>query len=163
MPYQTLDLVLNNLNDKGRSAKFMKLLHSAVREGRVDAAYLPGRVEIPATTRSNSAAPRTSRNMIIEITPAFDAWFAEVNAELTGPERKPAVTLEAFESGELSFEQYVQETRRLLNSKYERGQQLGRSTKAAREAKTRSAKGAGARSKKAASATSKPAASARSR
>lgn len=163
MTYKTLDLVLNDLNNTSRSAGFMKMLNTAVREGRVDAAYLPGRVEVPATTRSNSAAPRTARNMIIKITPAFDAWFTEVNAALTGPARKPAVTLEAFESGELDFAQYVQETRLLLNSKYERGQQLGRSTKAAREAKRRGVKGADARSAKVAPGTTAKAAPARSR
>lgn len=163
MTYKTLDLVLNDLNNKGRSAGFVKLLRSAVRQGQVDAAYLPGRVEVPATTRSNSAAPQTARNMIIKITPAFDAWFTEVNAALTGPPRKPVVTLEAFESGELDFAQYVLETRLLLNSKYERGQQLGRSTKAARDAKRRGVNGAGARSAKAAPGTAAKAAPARSR
>ncbi len=133
MPYTTLSEQMKNLSNPQRSDAFVKQLREAVRNGEFEAAQLPQRVTLPKTFRkrgSDETATRETREMVIELTPEYEAWFERVNGELAasparGAKVRPSV--EAIESGQLDFRALAEETRRRMQSSFEKGQTLGKS------------------------------------
>ncbi len=152
MPYITLSDQTKKLHNPQRSDTFVKQLRHAVLEGEIEAADTPGRFELPkkfAKRGSNETYTRQVKDMIIDATPAFEAWFASVNQKLA-PARaggKVPVSVESIEAGLVDFKALAAETRKKMGASFEKGQRLGKSRAGAEaEAKT---KGPG-RSKKAA-------------
>jgi len=132
MPYITLSDQIKKLNNPQRSDTFVKQLRDAVREGDIDAADTPGRFELPKkfTKRgSTETYTRTAKDLIIDGTPEFEAWFAKVNKELT-PTRAGSrikVSAETIEAGLVDFKALAAETRRKMGASFEKGQKLGSS------------------------------------
>jgi len=131
MPYITLSDQIKKLHNPQRSDAFVKQLRDAIREGDIDAAGTPGRFELPKkfTKRGGETYTRTAKDLIIDGTPAFEAWFAKVNKELT-PTRangKIKVTAEAIEAGLVDFKALAAETRKKMGASFEKGQRLGSS------------------------------------
>jgi len=83
------------------------------------------------------AVPRHILDLIIDVTPEFEAWFARVNKELasTRASGKIKVTAEAIEAGLVDFKALAAETRRKMGVSFEKGQKLG-SGRAGAKAKT---------------------------
>jgi len=78
VPYITLSDQVKKLHNPQRSDTFVKQLRTAVREGDVMAADLPARFSLPkqyAKRGSEATYNRTVRDMVIDATPAFEAWF----------------------------------------------------------------------------------------
>jgi len=122
---------IKKLHNPQRSDTFVKHLRNAIREGDIDAAETPGRFELPKkfTKRGGGTYTRTAKNLIIDSTPEFEAWFARTNKELT-PVRangKIKVTAEAIEAGLVDFKQLAAETRKKMGASFEKGQKLGSS------------------------------------
>lgn len=114
------------------------------RPGEFEAARRQGRVTLPKTFRkrgSDETATRDTRELVIELTPACEAWFQQVNEKLAAaPIRgagntKVKPTVENIESGAVDFQTLAEDTRRKIQAAYVRGQQLGQS----RAQKTRGA------------------------
>ena len=131
MPYITLSDQIKKLYNPQRSDTFVKRLQDAIRKGDVDAASTPGRFELPKkfAKRGGETYTRKTKDLIIDGTPEFEAWFAKVNKELT-PTRtngKIKVTPEAIEAGLVDFKALAAETRRKMRVSFEKGQTLGKS------------------------------------
>ncbi len=146
MPYITLSDQVKKLQNPQRSDIFVQKLRMAVREGLVDAAETPGRFEMPKVfvrRGSKETYTRMAKDLIIDGTPAFEAWFADINRELSKSRgrRKIQVSVEAIETGLVDFKALVDETRRKLGTRAARSQQLDKS-QAGSKART-SQKGAG--------------------
>ncbi|WP_407572736.1 hypothetical protein [Deinococcus altitudinis] len=131
MPYITLSDQIKKLHNPQRSDAFVKKLRDAIREGDIDAADTPGRFELPKkfAKRGGETYTRKAKDLIIDGTPEFEAWFAKINKELT-PARangKIKVTPEAIEAGLVDFKVLAAETRRKMGASFEKGQKLGSS------------------------------------
>lgn len=132
MPYITLSDQIKKLHNPQRSDTFVKWLRIAIRDGDVDAASTPGRFELPKTFSKKGSTEkytRTTRDLIIDGTPEFEAWFAKVNKELS-PTRtggKVKVTAQAVEAGLVDFKALAAETRKKMGASFEKGQKLGSS------------------------------------
>ncbi|WP_102124974.1 hypothetical protein [Deinococcus planocerae] len=88
---------------------------------------------------SDETGIREARELVIEVTPKYEAWFQQMNEELAAvPSRNAKVkpTVENIESGAVDFKTLAEETRRKMQASFEKGQQLGQS----RAQKTRGAK-----------------------
>ncbi|WP_019585218.1 hypothetical protein [Deinococcus apachensis] len=152
MPYARLSEQVQKLSNPQRSDTFVKQFRNAVRDGEVDAAEVPGRFTLPKEFKkrgSDETSRKEVKEMVFEVTPAFEAWFERVDAELaTAPTRgsgKPKVTVENIEAGAVDFKALAEETRRKMQASFEKGQALGNARKAgAAKAKPKR----GARSKK---------------
>jgi hypothetical protein len=135
MAYSTLSEQVKKLTNLQRSDAFFRQFRDAVREGKIEAANLPERFTLPKEYRRRGAEgsyTRDVKNMVVNVTPAYEKWFAQVNEELNTPVRRtaaPKASLEAVESGEVDFAAMVEETRRKLQGSYEKGQTLGQSRK----------------------------------
>ncbi|WP_246580664.1 hypothetical protein [Deinococcus aestuarii] len=133
VPYTTLSEQMKNLANPQRSDTFVKRVREAVRTGEFEAAQLPERVTLPKTFRkrgSDETATRDTRELVIELTPEYEAWFQQVNEELSAaPSRSARVklTVENIESGAVDFKTLAEETRRKMQASFEKGQQLGQS------------------------------------
>lgn len=132
MEYSKLSEQVDRLTNPQKSDAFVKQFRAAVRDGIFDAADAPGRFELPkrfSRRGSDETYARSSREMILALTPEFEAWFTAVDAELTqqGRRNRPVPTTEAYESGELDFDAAVGETRRKMQERFEKGQRLGSS------------------------------------
>lgn len=132
MPYITLSDQIKKLHNPQRSDAFVKQLRNAIREGDIDAADTPGRFELPKkfTKRgSTEKYTRKTKDLIIDGTPEFEAWFAKVNKELSSARAgsKIKVTAEAIEAGLVDFKALAAETRRKMGASFEKGQTLGKS------------------------------------
>jgi len=132
VPYITLSDQIKKLHNPQRSDTFIKRLRDAVREGEIDAANTPGRFELPKkfTKRgSTETYTRTAKDLIIDGTPEFEAWFAKINKELssTRANSKIKVTSEAIEAGLVDFKALAAETRRKMGASFEKGRTLGNS------------------------------------
>ena len=140
MPYITLSDQIKKLHNPQRSDAFVKQLRVSVREGDIDAANLPGRFELPkqfAKRGGDTTYTRTVRDMIIDATPAFEAWFENINRELS-PARsggKIKVSAESIEAGLVDFKALAAETRRKMGASFSKGQALGKSRAGASNAK----------------------------
>lgn len=132
MPYITLSEQVKKLHNPQRSDAFVKLLRSAVREGEVMAADLPARFDLPkqyARRGENEKYTRKVRDMVIDATPKFEAWFDQANVKLT-PARaggRIKVSLESVEAGLVDFKVLAAETRKKMGASFSKGQTLGKS------------------------------------
>ena len=140
MPYVTLSDQIKKLHNPQRSDAFVKQLRVSVREGDIDAANLPGRFELPkqfAKRGGDTKYTRTVKDMIIDATPAFEAWFENINRELS-PARtggKVGVSVESIEAGLVDFKALAAETRKKMGASFSKGQALGKSRAGASNAK----------------------------
>lgn len=154
MPYTTLSEQIEKLSNPQRSDAFVKQLRDAVRQGEVEAAQVPGRFTLPKTYRkrgSDETGTREAREMVIDLTPEYQAWFERVNADLAANPRRSAKvrpTVEAIEAGDVDFKALAAETRRKMQASFEKGQQLGKSRSQARGKKAAPARGRTTRAKK---------------
>lgn len=138
MPYITLSDQIKKLQNPQRSDVFVKQLREAIREGVIDAADTPGRFELPqkfSKRGSEETYTRTAKDLIIDGTPEFEAWFARVNQELARPRKgaRVKVSLESIEAGLVDFKAMAAETRRKLGVSFEKGHHLGKSRASAQE------------------------------
>ncbi len=132
MPYITLSDQIKKLHNPQRSDAFVKQLRHAVREGDVDAMDISGRFELPkkfAKRGSDETYTRQVRDMIIDGTPEFEAWFAKVNKELSASRAngRIKVSLESIEAGLVDFKTLAAETRKKMGASFSKGQSLGKS------------------------------------
>jgi len=132
VPYITLSDQIRKLHNPQRSDAFVKQLRTAVREGDITAADLPNRFELPkkyAKRASSETYTRSVKDMVIDGTPAFEAWFETVNRELS-PSRsggKIKVSAESIEAGLVDFKALAAETRKKMSASFDKGQALGKS------------------------------------
>jgi len=132
VPYITLSEQVKKLHNTQRSDTFVKQLRTAVREGDVVAADLPSRFELPkqyARRGSEETYTRMVKDMVIDATPAFEAWFDSVNKDLS-PSRtggKIKVSAEAIEAGLVDFKALAAQTREKMGASFKKGQALGKS------------------------------------
>lgn len=132
MAYRKLSEQVSELSNPQRSDAFVKRFRDAVREGKFDAMNLTERFTMPKQYSRRGAEgqyQRDTKDMLFEPNAAFDKWFAQVNKELASSRRsaRPKPSLEAVESGQLSFKELAAETRRKMQASYEKGQALGKS------------------------------------
>lgn len=145
MAYEKLSAQMEQLTNPQRSDAFYKQFRDAVREGKIEAADLPERFELPKAYRRRGADEtyaRTVKDMVVNVTPAYQKWFDGVNESLSAVTRRtaaPKASLEAVEAGAVDFAAMVEETRRKMQSSFEKGQHLGNSRKTAKP-KSRTAK-----------------------
>jgi len=132
VPYITLSDQIKKLHHSQRSDTFVKQLRTAVREGAFMAADLPARFPLPkqySKRGSDVIYNRTVRDMVIDATPAFEAWFETVNRELT-PSRtggRIKVSAEAIEAGLVDFKALAAQTREKMGTSFKKRQALGKS------------------------------------
>ena len=132
MPFVTLSDQVKKLHNAQRSDAFIKQLRISVREGDILAAELPARFELPkkyAKRGSDTTYTRTAKDMVIDATPAFEAWFENINKELS-PTRsggKVKVSAETIEAGLVDFKALAAETRKKMGASFTKGQALGKS------------------------------------
>ncbi len=133
MTYRKLSEQVQLLTNPQRSDTFVKDFKNAVREGEFEAAYLSNeRFQLPkAFTRRGSDATynRSMREMIFEVTPAFENWFEEKNRELAASRRGGSIkpTIETIEAGLVDFSELAKATRQKMQASYNKGQSLGKS------------------------------------
>lgn len=133
MTYKKLSEQIHELSNPQRSDAFVKLFREAVREGKIEGAYLPSeRFTMPKTfTRrgSDDTYQRDMREMIFEVTPKFEKWFEDVNRELSVARKgsSPKATVENIEAGLIDFKALAADTRKKMQQSYEKGQALGKS------------------------------------
>jgi len=129
VPYITLSDQIKKLHNPQRSDTFVRQLRDAVRKGDIDAAEIPSRFELPKkfAKRGGGTYTRTAKDLIIDGTPEFEAWFARVDKELipTRANSKIKVTAEAIEAGLVDFKALAAETRKKMGASFEKGQKLG--------------------------------------
>lgn len=137
MPYARLSEQVQKLTNPQRSDAFVKQFRNAVREGEIEATDLPERFTLPKEFKkrgSDETSRKDMKDMLFDVTPAFDEWFEGVDQELAAaPTRgsaKPKVTAENIESGAVDFKALAEETRRKMQASFEKGQTLGNSRKA---------------------------------
>ena len=78
MAYEKLSAQVENLTNPQRSDAFFKQFREAVREGKIEAADLPERFELPKEYRRRGADEtytRTVKDMVVNVTPAYQKWF----------------------------------------------------------------------------------------
>ncbi len=132
MTYRKLSEQVSHLTNPQRSDTFVKLFRNAVREGKFDGAYMPERFTLPKSfSRRGGGTPynREAKEMLFELSPAFDRWFEETNRELAASRKggriKPSV--EAVEAGLVDFKAMAAETREKMQASFKKGQSLGKS------------------------------------
>jgi len=136
MPYRKLSEQIQNLAAPQRSDTFLKQFRNAVREGKFDAIPLPERFSLPKVFNrrgEEGTYQREAKDMLFDVTPAFEKWFDQTNQELSAqPARgtgKPKVTVENVEAGLVDFKVLAQDTRRKMQASFDKGQALGNSRK----------------------------------
>lgn len=135
MAYRKLSELVAELDNPQQSETFVKLFRAAVRDGKLDAMDLPERFTMPkvyARRGTSGTYQRDTRDMLYDASAKAEAWFEstkELMAKDKASTRKRRVkpSLEAVESGAIDFQAAVEETRRKMQLKYEKGQQLGMS------------------------------------
>ncbi|WP_019587996.1 hypothetical protein [Deinococcus apachensis] len=134
MAYKKLSEQLQELDNPQRSDAFVKAFREAVRKGEIEATYVPERFTLPKEFSRRGAEgtyQRDSREMVFEVTPAFEKWFDQTNAELTATARsrggQPKATAENIEAGLVDFRALAEETRKKMQASFEKGQALGKS------------------------------------
>ncbi|UQN08028.1 hypothetical protein [Deinococcus sp. QL22] len=129
MKYQKLSEVIALLDNPQRSDRFVKHLRTAVLEGEIDAVYLPERCTLPKEFQRRGAAgkyQRSAREMLIEVTPAFERWLVETSVALASRRNvRTVVSAQSIEAGEVDFKALAEETRRKMQASYKKGQALG--------------------------------------
>ena len=137
MEFRKLSEVVMELEHPQQSDRFVKMFRNAVREGDIDAIELKERFTLPKQYHRRGAEgsyERDTRDMVFQVTPKSDKWIKQASEDLgkintRGGSSKVVLSLEAVEAGEVDFKALVEETRRSMESKYNRGQQLGNSRK----------------------------------
>lgn len=140
MEYARLSEQVHRLSNSQRSDLFVKRFRQAVRDGIFDAAEAPGRFELPKAFKRRGADEtyaRSSREMIVALTPEYEGWFSATDAELLQRARsqKAQPSVASFGSGELDFASHVEETRRKMQTRAVAGSQLGKSKKGTKKKK----------------------------
>lgn len=131
MSYRKLSELVNNLENPQQSDVFVKLFKASVRDGRVVATDLPERFMLPKEYTRRGAEgtyQRNTREMVYEVTPKAEKWAEDTRAALAQARTRTAkvqFTSEAAESGAVDFKALAAETRRKMQAKHEKGQQLG--------------------------------------
>ncbi|GGJ81813.1 hypothetical protein [Deinococcus aquiradiocola] len=132
MAYRKLSEQVTYLTNPQRSDTFVKLFRNAVREGHFEGAYMPERFQLPKTFNRRGGGESYSREvkeMLFELTPAFEAWFDTINRELAASRKggriKPSV--EAIEAGLVDFKTMAAQTREKMQASFKKGQSLGTS------------------------------------
>lgn len=142
MTYKKLSEQMHELGNPQRSDAFVKMFREAVREGKFDATYLPERFTMPkqfSRRGEEGNYQRDTKDMLFEVTPAFEKWFEQTNSELAAPSRRsgsPKPTAENIESGLVDFKALAEETRRKMQASYQKGQALGQSRARTTKSKT---------------------------
>lgn len=121
-------------NNPQRSDQFVRLFRNAVRDEVFDAAEVEGRFALPKqyTRRgSNESYSKQAKEMIFEVTPAYQAWFDETVESLTRNKRQKRIkpTLEAYSQGLLDFKTAAAATREKMKASEAKGKQLGNTRK----------------------------------
>jgi hypothetical protein len=151
MSYQKLSEVLALLDNPQRSDRFVKHLKAAVLEGQIDAVYLPERFTLPKEFGRRGAEgkyQRSAREMLVEVTPAFERWLVETSVALASRRSvRAVVSAQSIEAGEVDFKALAEATRRKMQASYEKGQALGLSRGKATQSKGRPKAKAPARKK----------------
>ncbi len=132
MAFKKLSEQVRELSNPQRSDTFVKAFRNAVRDGKIEAAYIQERFTLPKsfTTRgSDGTYSKDSRDMIFDATPEFEEWFQDINKDLAVSRRggKIKATVENIEKGPVDFHALAEETRRKMHASYSKGQQLGAS------------------------------------
>lgn len=134
--FSKLSEQIKELDNPQRSDVFVRLFRAAVRDGEFDAVYSKERFTLPKQYVRRGAQggdyQKDSKDMIFELTPAFEAWFSKVNGSLSQNKRapkKPLPSIDAFSSGSLDFKKFAEETRQKMLASQVKGQKLGRSRK----------------------------------
>ncbi|RJF74629.1 hypothetical protein D3875_03550 [Deinococcus cavernae] len=133
MAYRKLSELAGELENPQQSEKFVQLFKAAVRDGKIDAMDVPERFTLPKVYTRRGAEgtyQRDQRDMVFEVTPQTEAWFKDTNEALSKAVQRPRrvkLSLEAVESGAVDFKAAAEETRRKMQAKFEKGQQLGQS------------------------------------
>lgn len=143
--YSTLRDQLVRLGVPQRTGQFVRLFRSAVRSGRIDAAFLPDRFT-PAEVFPDRAVGldgRAIRDLIVKVTPAYEAWFETTRAALRRSGRRAHVTAEQIASGEVDFGALVERTRAQLNAAEARRQRAAVNRRAAAARARRAGQGRG--------------------
>lgn len=128
MEYRKLSEQVALLSNPQKSEAFIKAFRNAVREGQFDAADAPGRFDLPKEfqRRGGETYRRRAKEMILVVTPEFEAWFAEMNTRLQARGTHKPQALEAYQSGELDFMAAVERTRNQMRERAKHGQTLGK-------------------------------------
>lgn len=132
MAYRKLSEQVQKLSNPQRSDTFIKMFRNAVREGKFEAAYISERFSMPkaySKRGSNDTYSKDAKEMIFDVTPAFDKWFEGVNRDLAASRRGGRIkpTVEAFENGLVDFKTLAAETRQKMEASFKKGQSLGKS------------------------------------
>ncbi len=134
MAYRKLSELVSELNNPQQSDTFIKLFKAAVREGKVDAMELPERFTMPKVYNRRGAEgsyQRNAREMLYDDNAKAEAWIQATVETLskakTPRTHKVKISIENVENGEIDFQAAVEETRRKMQAKYEKGYQLGMS------------------------------------
>ncbi|WP_412030562.1 hypothetical protein [Deinococcus yunweiensis] len=141
MEYQKLSEQVQKLSNAQRSDAFVKLFRDAVRDGQFEAAYLPERFTLPkqySRRGSEDTYQKDTKEMLFDVTPAFETWFEQTNRELAATRKGSTIkpTLENIESGLVDFKAMAAETRQKMQASYTKGQALGKSRSKAPPKKT---------------------------
>ncbi|MFC6591737.1 hypothetical protein ACFP81_06725 [Deinococcus lacus] len=130
--YKKLSEQVQQLSNPQRSDTFVKMFREEVRQGKIQAIYLPGqRFTMPkeySRRGSDGTYQRETKEMLFEASPAFEKWFDGVNRDLAAARRggriKPSV--EAVQAGLVDFGALAKETRQKMQANFEKGQALGK-------------------------------------
>lgn len=134
MKLQKLSETVKELGNDQRSDQFVRLFRNAVRDSRFDAAEVEGRFELPKTYNrrgSNETYKRQAKEMIFEVTSAYETWHQEAVQELGSSKRQKRIkpTLEAYANGTLDFKAAAETTREKMKASEIKGKKLGSSRK----------------------------------
>ncbi|GGJ29121.1 hypothetical protein [Deinococcus roseus] len=134
MKLQKLSEAVQGLNNAQRSDQFVRQFRNAVRDEIFDAAEIEGRFELPkeySRRSSGDTYKRQAKEMIFELTPAYEKWYEEVTQELNTSKRQKRIkpTLEAYASGSLDFKTAAAATREKMKASEQKGKKLGSSRK----------------------------------
>ncbi|WP_034342425.1 hypothetical protein [Deinococcus misasensis] len=134
MKLQKLSEAVSGLNHPQRSDQFVRAFRNAVRDEIFDAAEIEGRFELPkeySRRSSGETYKRQAKEMIFEVTPAYQKWYEEVIQDLNSTKRQKRVkpTLEAYAAGTLDFKAAAAATREKMKASEQKGKKLGSSRK----------------------------------
>jgi len=129
MPYRKLSEQIQELTNPQRSDAFMRQFREAVRQGQFDAMNLPERFTLPKQFNRRGVEgtyQRDMRDMLFDVTPAFEKWFEQTNEALAAQASRGSAklkpTAENVEAGLIDFKALAEETRRKMQASYEKGQ-----------------------------------------
>ena len=97
----------------------MKAFRDAVREGDIDAAFLPEPFTLPkrfSVLGSDEVRSKDVKDMLFDLTPEVEAWFENINRELSAGRRGARVkpTADNLQAGQVDSKALAEETRRKM-------------------------------------------------